>query len=214
MSWTTPGNRATGYVVLAADWNAEHVADLVYLAGGGKSTSKQVVSSIAETDLLNGEATVPAGILGTTGKVKLTAWGDGVNNSAATRNSPEFKLKLAGTTLIDLAAMSSAWGASTQRPVWRISAEIANLGAANSQWTTYEVKFFGGSWLAAIGAGPLTGVGGWQTMPTINGVVGGAGNASAIDTTAACALVLSVILPFSSASLDITLRAAKWEFLP
>lgn len=33
MAWTAPVSRATGYLVLASDWNNEHVGDLQYLHG-------------------------------------------------------------------------------------------------------------------------------------------------------------------------------------
>ena len=33
MTWTAPVTRATGYIVLASDWNNEHVGDLLHLHG-------------------------------------------------------------------------------------------------------------------------------------------------------------------------------------
>jgi hypothetical protein len=80
-----------------------------------KVTPKAVVNSIAETDLLNGEITIPAGLMGISGGIRLTMMGDCVNNSAATQAAPVFKLKLGATTILATAATAAMWAASATR---------------------------------------------------------------------------------------------------
>jgi hypothetical protein len=180
-----------------------------------KNTQKQVVNSVAETDLLNGEITIAAGVMTATGVLRLTAWGDAVNNSGSTQNSPKLRLKLGGTTLIDTSAIAAAWTTSSSRFPWKVTTEITNLGATGSQWVSFVSELVGGiasNLSAALTAGEgahqaLLVAAGTGVMKALAGVSG------AIDTTIAQALALSVILPAASANVDMTLKGAIVELV-
>src|SRR3954452_23788589 len=66
-----------------------------------KTTAKTVNTTVTETDLLNGEFNLSAGALGTTGKMRILAWGDCLNNTGAAVNMPRFRFKLGGNVFID-----------------------------------------------------------------------------------------------------------------
>jgi hypothetical protein len=175
-----------------------------------KTTSKQVVNSVAETDLLNGEITIGAGVMGTNGVLRFTAWGDLINNSGSTQSTPRLKLKLGATTLLDTNVVAAVWSTNAARWGWEINAKIINLGAANSQWASI--------------IGDLTGnttVGGAVTFTTGEGEFSAytpgaqwraiGGNSGAVDTSVAQALALTVTLPVANANVDLTLKGALIE---
>jgi hypothetical protein len=93
-----------------------------------KTTSKQVVNTVTETDLLHGEITIAAGLMGTNGVLRFTAWGDQINNSGATQSTPRLKLKLGATTLLDTNVVAAVWSTNAARWGWRITVEIINQG--------------------------------------------------------------------------------------
>lgn len=183
-----------------------------------KTSSKQVVNTVAETDLLNGEITIGAGVLGTNGILRLSAMGDFINNSGATQAGVRLKLKLGATTLIDTAAPANFWGSSASRFPWKVDVQIANLGVANSQWANLNFQAVSavnvGTSVAtfAVGEGLSFGAlfAGGTGPVTAHGSTAGP---VAIDTTVSQALVLSVILPSTSPSLDMTLRSAVVELI-
>lgn len=171
-----------------------------------KNSSLLVVNSIAEADLLNGEITVDANAISPSGVLRLTAWGDSKNNSGAAQHPPRFKFKLGSTTVFDTSAANFAdWGNSALRLGWRIEAEVSNLGVATSQWCSITVNF-SGAITAGDNAAFTTGEGIYASMA--NAYIGIGCASSAVDTTAAQALVLSVINPAANASLDVTLKSA------
>ena len=172
-----------------------------------KTTAKQVVNTVAETDLLNGEITLGAGVLGSSGVLRFTAWGDFTNVSGSTQAAVRWKLKLGATTLIDTGAPAAWHGSVATRFPWSVTIEIANLGATNAQWAALDVDYVGN--LAAGFANFTTGEGVYtntQDMAKAKGGVSGT-----VDTTVPQALVLSVILPVASANFDVTLKGALVE---
>ena len=109
-----------------------------------KTTAKQVVNTVTETDLLNGEITVGAAAMGSNGMLRLTASGDLINNTGANQALMRLKVKLGATTIFDTNALPAAsWAASASRWGWRIGVEIMNLGATNSQWSTLDGRLTG-----------------------------------------------------------------------
>lgn len=179
-----------------------------------KTSTKTVVSSVAETDLLNGEVTIGAGALAANRAIRLTAWGDWVNNTGSTQVMPRLKLKLGGATLLDLgASLGSTFTTAATRFPWKVVCEIANLTAA-TQWATM-CGMAGVSAAASLAAFPATGAG-YIAMSVASGVGAiaiDAAAAGAVDTTAACALALTVINGVSNASYDTTLKAALVEIV-
>lgn len=183
-----------------------------------KTTSKQVVNTVTETDLLNGEITVAANAIGASGVLRLTLFGDWKQNSGAATDVPRLKLKLGATTLLDSNVTGSTVAAnSSSRTAWRFVCEIANLGAANSQWVTLlgELPYgFGTTTGAAAfttGEGVLTAM---MVSATQTGFARYFGsNSGAVDTTAAQVLAFTVTLPTANVSVDMTLKGALVEIV-
>lgn len=181
-----------------------------------KTTSKQVVNTTTETDLLNGEITLGAGVLGTTGVMRLTAWGVGLNNSASSFTSPRWKLKLGATTVLDTNAVTSAvsWGSFNAVRGWRLVAEIANAGATNAQTAAID----GRHTATTTGTASPTDFAVGQGMYAVDNADAqyfftGANSGLAIDTTVAQALALTMTLPGANASLYMTLLGAVVEII-
>lgn len=206
------GTLGQGLVWNGTDWAPTAVVQSKYR----KTTAKTVVSTVAETDLLNGEITVGANVIGATGILRVTAWGDWKQNSGGATDIPRFKLKLGSSTLLDTSVMAANVAAnSANRFGWRICCEIQNLGAANSQWgtITVDLPMAGGGTFGvanfATGEGIIQTV--LSTAAQTNMVKMVGGNSSAVDTSASVALVLSVILPTASANTEIVLKGAVVE---
>lgn len=179
-----------------------------------KTTAKQVLNSVAETDLLNGEITIDAGCMGTTGAIVLAARGDWIQNSGAARDVPRLKLKLGGTTLLDTNVTgATVAGAIATRQPWRVDAVIANLGATNAQWCSISGRWIFGLGAALGAAVPTTGEG--LIASQLDTITTGsrrvdfeAALAAAIDTTAANVLALTTTNPTATATCDVTLKHA------
>ncbi|HEY6018708.1 MAG TPA: hypothetical protein VIY48_02105 [Candidatus Paceibacterota bacterium] len=182
---------------------------------GRVTTPVTVNNTVADTNLSS--ITVPANALGTNGLLRLTLWGDMLNNNALI-DSPRWKLKLGATTLLDtnVTGTGNVWSVSAVRQGWRIQAEVLNLGAANAQVSLLDVGFAvangnAGAAVFAVGEGYNTaqpaGAGG-VTRHILRGT-----NTNAVDTTTAQALVLSVILPAASVNTEVKLIGAIAEIL-
>ena len=197
------------YVSAASKWI--RVGDMPWT----KTTAKTVNTTITDTDLLNGEFTLKANMLGTDRGLRLTAWGDHLNNAGSIA-IPRFSFKLGGTTIFDTGTGGNTSGISTARRGWRVAVELMNLGATNSQWC----NLLGHVPIAAANTG---GVGAFVTGEGTTGSTSAGGQAfavsmqggasAAIDTTADQALVLSVINGSASANVETKLLGAKAEIL-
>ena len=175
-----------------------------------KTTPKTVNTTVTETDLLNGEITVGAGVLGTTSVLRLTAWGDWLQNSGGGLAWPRFKLKLGATTIIDTGAGPVQVTSSALRGGWKIVAEIMNLGATNSQWANIDGKIVSDN--SGGTATFTTGEGGWSGGRRLD--LRCRPRCSRVETpTVAQALVLSVINPSASASVETKLYGALVEII-
>lgn len=179
-----------------------------------KTTSKAVNTTVAATDLLNGEITIAPNFMGVNGLLRLTAIGDWLQNSGGAVNGPRFQLVFGGTTIFDTNAVANA-ATGASRGGWRIVVEIFNAGVTNVQNCFFLLNGESGiGWTASARAGFATGLGQF---------LGGAGasgdntmsaqgyNTAAIDTTASKALVLNVINGSASASYETRLTSALVE---
>jgi hypothetical protein len=176
-----------------------------------KNTAKTVSNTTTETDLFNGEITVGAGVLGTTGIARIKAWGDLINN-VVSPGGPRLKLKLGGTVLIDTGAPSSSgqYQQDGTRRAWTLEAMIANTGAANSQAISFAA--FLDLWSNTSQR---------DTFVTGEGIYGNGGgfgrmlgyNSGAIDTTTARLLELTVTNYSASTNIDMTLKTALVEII-
>lgn len=217
-----PASKLSGYptnggVFLAGDGTWKAAGGTTYR----KTTAKAVTNTVAETDLLNGEITIGAGVMGANSVLRLTAVGDGVFNGNST--APQWKLKLGATTLIDTGAL--VWQTmGTNRLGWKLAVELFNLGATNSQWINFLLKGsadYPGNGVAinSRAAGFVTGEGaylGWgNATASSKGFLYEAegGNTGAVDTTVAQSLVFSVINGFAGASYETKLYGALVEIV-
>ncbi len=167
-----------------------------------KVTSKTVNTSVAETDLLNGEITLAANP-GTSAMFRITVFFDYLNNTGGAVTF-RWRLKFGATTLWDSGALS--YGTSTSRGVLAIEAKGMNLGVANAQAWKGEV---------ITPASGFAGTGGWTTG---EGALGGQGailgmffNTSAEDTTTAKVPQLTVQMGTSNALAEAKLYGAVVE---
>lgn len=181
-----------------------------------KNTDKVVVNTVAETDLLNGEITIAANAMGANGAIRLTVTGDLINNSGSAQNTPRFKLKLGGTTLIDTNVVGVVMSSGANRLGWRCDVIIRNRGATNSQETSFVFKGTIGNGVSAA----LTGFTSGNGLMYSNLISGGFGtlegvadNFNAVDTTAARLLELTVTNPVANANFDVSLRGATVEII-
>lgn len=199
-SWATPAlSDLSGYPADAAkvprgdgSWGV--------LATYSKVTAKDVVSSVTETDLLNGEITIAASQL-TAGKM-LRAWlfGDALKNTGSTTGPPQLKLKLGAATLLDTGASGGVWISTginnATRTAWTIEVEIIGLTSA-TQRARMTLRESGVS-TAVTGTGSSIVPGNeWEGT-----------NSGAVDMTASQALVVSATNPANSASYSWRLQAA------
>lgn len=179
-----------------------------------KATSKTVTNTVAATDLLNGEITIPAGAVTATGSWRLKLWGVSANASGAAQNENRFQVILGGTTILDTATSGVATSASGGGALpWELEVECMQANATNtaqfSAW--YRANHTTSSttaWLPVVGAG--------VTMATLNSVgyvfvIGQYQNGHDKDMTVAQSLVVNLIQPVASASYTTILNGALLE---
>jgi hypothetical protein len=193
------------------------------VTGGGpvtyrKTTPKIVNTTVAATDLLNGEITLAANDLGTNKVLKLAAHGDWKQNSGGNADPPRFQLLLGGTVLLDTGVPTGmAITTTATRFGWWIDATIAEVnGATNQQSVSIRGHVSHGvynvmAWSAfATGEGSY-GVAGTGAGPFMSHLVGW--NAGAKDGTTALALALNVINASASANYETALKDALVQIL-
>jgi hypothetical protein len=173
-------------------------------------------NTVTETDLTNALLSIPANALGPNGYADIDLIGDIVNNSGAARNGLRFKLKLGAgaTVVIDTSAdAGNAIPASATRYPLSIRIRIQNVGATNVQAVRFEARYG----CAGVAIQSATA---WSTGEGVSNVVTVAGlsmstwfmqgyNAAAIDTTAACPVVVTVINPTATATFETKAFATK-----
>jgi hypothetical protein len=155
--------------------------------GGGTSVLAKATgivddsNSIAETALLS--QVIAGGAMGSSGILRVSIYGDYLNNSGANRTL-RFRILFGGVVLHDDNPGAGILTSATRRG-WFSQFHIANLGATNSQ------SFNGFSGLGAIIASDnynvVSHVGGATTFGTADNstysILNAGGNPSAIDTT-------------------------------
>lgn len=183
--------------------------DTVFLRGDGswaqagntvyrKTTAKDVANTTTETDLLNSEIEIAAGVMGTDKAAKLTLWGDYLNNTGGTPTT-QLKIKFGGTTLLDVT--TGGVGASASRRAWFIEFTIQNVTAAS--------QISGGRASLGLPTAAATGTGSLANAEYVGGPLQGA--ASTVDTAAAVAVAVTATHSTASASLSWRLNGALLE---
>lgn len=200
------GGGAVNQLLQAVD--ASHVQ---WAYAGGvyrKTTSKTVTNTVAETDLLNGEVTIGAGVLGTTGMMRLRLFLDILNNSGGAATW-RFKVKLGGTAVFDSGAVSVPnQGAS--RTGMTLDFDLLNAGAANTN--TCKVRCavpavsIAGS--GGLGTGNPTDIGTGEKWTLIE-----ASAPSAIDTASSKLLEVTVTHGTAAATIETKLYGAVVEVI-
>lgn len=201
--FTAPTSMAVGDVFTSTRWNEQVRDNLAFPRQ--KTTSKQVVNTITETDLLNGEFTISANEAGSYRCFYGEAWGTLKNATGAGVVTPRFKLKLDSTVLVNSGTATNNMGHSVNRTHWFLEWRIQELAATNAQ----AVRLCGelakdGDSAALFG----TGTGfyadeGENAWYLIRG-----SNTTAVDMTVSRTLALTVTLGSAHANHDITLEAA------
>lgn len=175
-----------------------------------KVTSKTVNNTVAATDLLNGEITIGAGVMGTTKMCRLTAFGDLLNNASGAQ--ARFQLVFGGTTLFD----TGAWGAITPsagRTGWKIVVEILNVNSASAQASTFDLRAGQPATPGTQQSGAFTTGQGVVEVQGLGFRALGTSPSSALDTSTSKALVLNVINAAASASCETRLFGALVEIV-
>ncbi len=203
----------TGVTLTVADDSGGEEVDVTIAASATaptvyrKVTEKDVNTSVTETDLLNGEITIGAGVMSTNKTVRASLNCDYLNNTGGT-SSLQIKIKLGGTTLYDDTIAAASVSAS--RRAMPIHFEITNAGVTNGQ---VMIGYIG---LGEPG-GATTGIGNIGVMGTDPGSTLNRWSVPiqnpgvAVDTTAACALVVTVQHGTSNAAISARLKSALVE---
>jgi hypothetical protein len=164
----------------AANFQALATATETALSFGklfSKTTPKDVTTTAAETDVLNGEGVIPAGVLRTNRALLMQLSGDMLYNNAGT-DSARLRFKFGPTTVWDSGNMTNATGGLTtdaRRYAWFLQILIQNL-AANSQLFSFTMQMTRGAAAPAVGTGGAA----WNQAGEVVGW-----NAAAVDTTVA-----------------------------
>lgn len=162
-----------------------------------KSTQKDVVNTVAETDLLNSEFLIPANALGPNGFMLVALSGDYLNNSGSAR-ALQLRLKIGGSNLWD-GGTATAMPVSGNRRGWTALLRVWNTGASGSQ---------AGAGVISFGSAAVAPPFGWGVLDTTGGIGGGVGGTCLEDTSTARALRFTCQHGVANASLSMRLNQA------
>jgi hypothetical protein len=164
------------------------------------TTEVDVVSSAAATSLY--APSIGAGHLSTNRMARMTILGDFLNNTGSNATFT-LRVNVGGATAID--DLSNTIATSASRRAFKIVAEVANLGATNSQFVSVRIHM-SGSASAGAGTGDLAS----PTTEVLNNVMIAT---TAQDSTLAMAFAVQVVLSSASASLSFRKKYALLELL-
>lgn len=178
-----------------------------------KVTSKQVLNTVTETDLLNGELTVSGNTMGATSIMQIAMWGDWVQNSGATAFVPLLKLKLGATTIFAWQTNTFNVNSSATRYSWQVNAIIASANAQNAQTASFTSWWSGASGIGTVAqdATLTTGEGLQTALIGANShafIQANGYNSASLDMTQSQALVFTTTNATATATYDVTLKGA------
>lgn len=202
--------------LLNADLAGSIATSKVLLAPYRKVTSKAVNTSVAATDLLNGEITIAANILGTTGMLRATLMGDFLQNVGSVQTIQNFQVVFGGTTQLDTGTGAAIKvPTSATRGWWNAVIEIQNLTAATQVISLKTFLTTGpgvGAYSVSSGSNFTTGAGTFALLGGLNDAAFAIGGAKGtIDTTTNKTLVFNVINGANNAAYETQLLAAYVE---
>lgn len=187
------GDGGDASLVRPSNWNAAHEGAVEIL--DRDLTQIDVANDAAETSMYS--FSIPAGVLGATGGVRLTLSGDMLKNAAA---GVIFRIKLGGTTIFT----SDSWtsGVTSDRYGWMIQAMFLNSAADAQKWNAWA-QFISNAatWPQRAGAA------------TDKNFLAGQGS-SAEDTAGALTLGVTVDWSIAHASLSCRKEMALLELIP
>lgn len=143
--------------------------------------------------------TLSVGALGTTGRLDLALSGTFLNNFAAAQTIT-IRVKLGGTTLIDIPTGSLAKGVSTR--AWSLHLVIQEMNATNAQAVAFTFHLASGD-VATTGHGGRSDVNG-ETVAVDDGT-------PAVDVTGAVAVVVTMQLSSSDVNLSAVCKEGALE---
>ena len=202
----------SGVLVMTATgtgiWYPSAVTTNGFLAAAQKyGTTINIVSSTTETDILQAAGySIPGNTLGATGSVRATIHMDYLNNTGGALPMPTMRAYFGGTKILDTGAGGNQT-ANAVRQAGKITLDLQNLGATNSQICTMGAVYSsngvttgsgGGLWAGTNGTGTFS----WNLQ-----------NTAAIDTTVAATLRVTAQLGTSSASHQLRSFASMIEFI-
>lgn len=165
-------------------------------------TQNDVVNTLTETSFYS--FSVPANVLDTQKMLRLTIYGDYLNNSGAGRTLT-VRVKFGGTTYYN--DVSGTLAASASRHPFRWEILVGNRNATN-------VQSIGGYLSMGVAGGATTGIGDMGTFATnTTGLETPFYNDGAIDTTVAQTLEVTVKHSTNHASLSIRRQMAILEIM-
>lgn len=207
------GGQALVWNVAASQWLPASVGGAPYR----KTTAKAVNSIATAVDLLNSEITIAAGVMGATGILRFTAYGNWLQNSGGAASQPRFQLLLGGTTILDTGGSGANISSAATRSSWRLTAHIINATSASQ---TADLQLVLGSNLgtgAAIHNAFTVGVGEYQSVYNATNsftfIAQGSNEGLTVNTANACALVLNVFNGSASATYETKLSSAYVEII-
>jgi hypothetical protein len=200
--WTAPPTASVGDVLTALYLNT-YVRDNTPFFDY-KTTTKTVNTTVAETDLFNGEIVIPANAMGL--NQRLIGWADFdvLNTTGGAVSAPRLKLKIGAAVPIDTGAGPNLQSSGTRGAGWCWFV-IQQLGATNAQVVTFE------GWILDGTEVNLTAGSGVNRLASnaLSGRVMKGRATAAVDMTSSQTLALTTINGSAGATCETKLTAAK-----
>lgn len=194
-------------------YSAGALLEWTVAAGGGgggavtifyrENDDKDIVNTTTSTSVFNTAPSITANTLGSTGGLRLTIYGDYLNNSASARTLAP-KVIFGSTNVINPGAMATTIADNANRRYWKIVVELWNT-ATNAQLVNWW--FVLSDFSASVGI--INDLKNGQTMWMAEGY----GTASE-DTTATKTLDVQMAHSAAHASLSFRKKVAFVELLP
>lgn len=199
-----PANATAINAVASADGKAKITDKRIFLPLAGviaKDTGTVTwANTAAEQDLTN--KTIPGGLMGVDKCLRITLWGDMMNNSGSGQT---LTLKVyAGATVLYNDSFGSIT-ANASRRSWWLQLVFNNHNAANSNFLA-GIALLGTTGGATTGSGDLGAAGFREAVISSNG-------STTIDTSADQAIKVTATLGAANSNLDIRVQGSTWELL-
>lgn len=201
-----PANATAVNAVASNDGKAKLTDKRVFVSVGGiiaRLTSNVTVSNTTtESTLMS--ITVPANLMGTNRAVRMTIWGDYLNNSGS-NTTFTLRVKFGSTTFFGDAS-GNVGTSSTRRP-FTLTAVVMNKGATNAQSCMFECMLGNAASGSVAGLGDMAAAG-YREFNGTNGT-----SDMAIDTTADASFTTTIAHASAASTMEIVIRGGFVELL-